>query len=197
VIALPDGVERWVDFAIPDSSPAVRLARLDVDGESGSSLSLVEFPPGWSRPGLGHYVCGEEFVVLAGELHISGKAFGPSDCAWLPPGAPRWSSRTEAGALALAWFSGRPDWREGAGADRTGDVTQVTLCGAAVPAGGLVLRDDDRRGRTTLYEMAPSHVEQPAHAFWLSPRLWGRFEAGARLPEVPGHVLVRYLPVEG
>lgn len=107
-----DEVEEWFEIAIPGAAPPVRLSRLRA-GSGGASVSLVRFPPGWSRPVPGHYTAAEEFVVLEGSIEV-GERFEPGDYAYLPPRTLRAPSASEDGALVLAWFSAAPVWRDGA-----------------------------------------------------------------------------------
>lgn len=93
-----------VEFVMPGSTAPVRLARLS------RTVSLVRFPPGWTRPERGHYLAGEEFVVLEGELRVSGVTYPAGSSGSLPAGAPRWDSASPTGALALAVFDGPPTW---------------------------------------------------------------------------------------
>jgi hypothetical protein len=106
-----DEVIDWLELAIPDSAPAVRLSRLHA-GADGATVSLVRFPAGWSRPATGHYTAAEEFLVLEGSI-VVGDRFSPGDYAFLPPRTVRAESSSEGGALVLAWFSGPPEWRAG------------------------------------------------------------------------------------
>ncbi|MEO7132110.1 MAG: hypothetical protein ABIZ07_12115 [Dermatophilaceae bacterium] len=108
-------VTEWASVPIPGSEPPVRLHRLHVDPVSKASLSLVDFPAGWRRPGTGHYLCAEEFVVLGGQLTVSGVVHGIGDHVYLPAQFPRVDSGTEQGCRALAWFSAPPAWRTGEG----------------------------------------------------------------------------------
>lgn len=100
----------WRAFAIPQSTPAVAMAVLNPGRQGGPSLALVRFPAGWGRPGSGHYTCAEEFVVLEGELEVSGDVFGAGDRGWFPAGRGRTASRARQDTLALAWFSGPARW---------------------------------------------------------------------------------------
>lgn len=103
----------WMDFQIPDGSAPVRLHRLHLDRASNASVSLVEFPVGWSRAASGSYAVAEEFVLLAGALEMNGQRHEPGDWAFVPAGARRADTRAAAGALALAWFGGVPTWQPG------------------------------------------------------------------------------------
>ena len=88
------------------------MARLHEEA-GGAFWTLVRFPPGWTRPASGHYLCDEEFWVLEGELEMSGATYGPDQGAVIPGGAPRSDSRTPRGALALARFGGPATWVRG------------------------------------------------------------------------------------
>lgn len=185
----------WKAFTIPGSNEPVGLLRLEVDPADGSSTSLVRFPPGWLRPGPGHYACGEEFVVLDGALTVSGVAYERGDRGWIAPGVTRRASVSGGGALALAWFSGVPAWTEGEGAapaDPSGG--RVPLLSVPVPEAGLPLRTGgDREAR--LYERAPARFGSPVRVLWPAgadgPR-WAAFGPGEPLPAGrPGRILVR------
>ncbi|MFI6603393.1 hypothetical protein ACIBHX_44765 [Nonomuraea sp. NPDC050536] len=76
------------DVLLPGSDRPVRLSRLD------EATSLVRFPTGWRRTRPGHYLAGEELLVLAGSLEISGITYTPGDHAWLPSGTLQHSSTT-------------------------------------------------------------------------------------------------------
>lgn len=112
-----DDVTDWIDVAIPGAEPPVRLSRLHA-GADGASVSLVRFPPGWSRPVVGHYAAAEEFVVLHGSIVVGGR-FGEGDYAYLPPRTLRAESSSETGALVLAWFSAEPVWHRGRPTERS------------------------------------------------------------------------------
>lgn len=103
-------IPREHDFVMPGSTAPVRLVRV------AREVTLVRFPPGWSRPERGHYLAGEQFTVLEGSLLVSGNVYKKGDWAWLPAGTTRWDCATEEGALALAVFDGPPTWVTGDGA---------------------------------------------------------------------------------
>lgn len=190
---LPDlaGPDGWLDTTIPGSTPPVSLLRLHLDDATKASVSLVRFPVGWSRPGVGHYTVGEEFVVLRGGLVVSGVTHRPGDVVYLPAGTARHDSSSAAGALALAWFSGPPSWHvepddcevlpgERSGAARAGQVraphpavlghTSVveTLAGEAIPV------DRDVLALTTYdWTFIPAGLPAPSLPGPLLSRAWG------------------------
>lgn len=106
-------VDTWIDITIPGADRSAAMHVLHSDPDTGASVSMVRFPPGWSRPEAGHYTPAEEFVILDGSLRIGG-AYSPGDYVYLPPRTVREPSFTEHGALVVAWFSGRPRWVDGA-----------------------------------------------------------------------------------
>lgn len=181
---LADGLA-WRPFTIPGSGPPVELVRLEVDRADGSSSSMVRFPAGWSRPAAGHYVCGEEFVVLDGELTVSGVVYGPGDRGWIPAGGTRAGSRTATGVLALAWFDGIPTWVEGEGDAASGERTPLLT--VPVPDGGLRLRADE----AWLYERVPASFAPAARVLWLDEPRWAAFGPGEPIPSGrPGRTFV-------
>ncbi len=117
-----DGSE-FVAFDMPGSTPAVAMQRLEA-GE-GWSRSVVEFPPGFSRPGAGWYAADEEFFLLSGDLVVSGISYGPGDYAYLPAGYVRSATSSQDGALAIAWFSAPPAWTDSDGPGSTYDESRV------------------------------------------------------------------------
>lgn len=106
-----DDLTTWIEVTIPASEPPVRLTRLHVGVDKGT-VSLVRFPPGWSRPETGHYTAAEEFVVLGGSIFV-GDRLDAGDYAYLPPRTVRAESSSSTGALVLAWFSSVPEWHAG------------------------------------------------------------------------------------
>ncbi|MBA2890359.1 hypothetical protein [Nonomuraea soli] len=162
-------------FLIPGSTTPVGLAEL------GGGAMLVRFPPGWSRPEKGHYLAGEEFVLLDGELHVSGRRYRPGDYAWLPARTPRAASATPDGALAVAWFDAPPRWVAGEGEPPAEGCLHVRLAEADVPPGGLAL------GRATrLLDHPPA---QPAQTLTVGDWRWSPRDTG---PPEGGRTLVRH-----
>ncbi|WP_329519458.1 cupin domain-containing protein [Spirillospora sp. NBC_01491] len=185
----------WVPFTIPGSDPAVGMVRLEVDPADGSSTSLVRFPPGWTRPVAGHYACDEEFVVLEGELIVSGTAYRPGDRALIPRGTVRIDSNSRSGALALAWFAGIPRWVEGPADYVPAPSERTPLRSVRIPAGGLPLRTGTA-SETRLYATAPTTFGRTAapapaaRALWLDGPHWTASAPGEPLPDRPGRVFL-------
>ena len=72
----------------------------------------------------GHYAAAEEFLVIEGELLMSKVRYRQGDYVVVPPGCLRTDTGTEPGALALARFSGPPEWSQGQ-SDPAGEVSRV------------------------------------------------------------------------
>lgn len=170
----------WRSQTIPGSSPDVALARLHVDATSKATVSVVRFPPAWSRPGTGHYGCAELFVVLEGILEVSGVSYVEGEYGYLPAGTARTDSRSRGGCLAVAWFSGPPAWSRG----------EAALPPAEVPGHGPVaeLASAGARGRNR----APiGPVDVPTEILWVESGQWCLLPAGGVAPLRSGPVLVR------
>lgn len=103
-------------IVIGTAATAVSIKRLSVDADNGASSNLIEFPAGWHRLDHGHYQVDEELYVLSGDLSISGVRYTEHTYAFLPVGYTRFDSRSDGGAVVLAFFSGRPAWVDGDGA---------------------------------------------------------------------------------
>lgn len=108
---LLDRPEGWRTQSIPGATTPVRLWRLRLDRATSATVSVVQFPAGWRRPGVGSYSVAEEFVLLSGGLDMNGRHFAAGDWVFVPPGAERTETFSARGAIAVAWFGGVPDWR--------------------------------------------------------------------------------------
>ena len=139
-------VDSWLEVTIPASDRPVDLHRLHADPESQASVSLVRFPPGWSRPGAGHYTAAEEFLVVEGSITV-GDDYVAGDYAFIPPRTLRSDSRSAEGALVLAWFSALPTWVPGAaevppsGPQAAGRPRGVMRAASAEVPGGYAVLD--------------------------------------------------------
>src|SRR5688500_13846531 len=97
---------------MPGASGPVEVARLP-PGADGAFRAYVRFPPGWSRPGPGHYAVAEEVQVLEGDLHMNGQSWHAGDRFSIAAARTRRDTRSEGGCLALACFAGDPRWIPG------------------------------------------------------------------------------------
>jgi ChrR-like protein with cupin domain len=201
VVDLRGGGLRWRRMTIPGSTPDVELVRLHVDAATRASVSLVRFPPGWQRPGAGHYPCAELFVVLDGALDVTGVRYAAGEYGYLPAGLVRADSRSVAGCLAVGWFSAPPDWFPGEPAAPATEPAGHGRLGEGSPAA-----EPTRRGR--LGEGSPAAggagygvdttpagpVAVPTELLWAGSGRWCLLSSGATPPRLPGPVLVRPWP---
>ncbi|WP_110241583.1 hypothetical protein [Nocardioides gilvus] len=67
---------------------------------------LARFPAGFVRDVAGGYHAAETFLVIDGQLTLEGHDVARGDLTHVPAEQLREDMRTEAGCLALAWFSG-------------------------------------------------------------------------------------------
>ena len=102
-------VTEWMNVPIPGSNINVDMHRLD-STESGAASLLVRFPAGWRRDEVGHYLCDEEFIVIKGQLNLSGHVYGPGDYGFVPALGQRFASSVDGQTWAVAWFNARPKW---------------------------------------------------------------------------------------
>lgn len=163
------------DVRIPGSNLPVRQVTLH--GEA----TLVRYPPGWARPQHGHYLAGEEFVVLAGELHVSGVTYLPGHHAWVPAGALRHGSAAPGGALVLTCFAGPATWVPSELDEPDGPSLRTPLATAVIPPGGLRLT-----ARSMLCDQ-PARLVHEAELVTVGSWTWRRSDL---MPE--GRVLVRW-----
>lgn len=108
----------WQDFhlsevGVPEGNARVHLARPRSSLPGVEPGMLVRFPRGWARPGMGYYQADEEFLVVEGDLTVSGVTYRSGSYGWLPAGYPRYGSASDGGALAIARFCGPPRWISG------------------------------------------------------------------------------------
>ncbi|WP_327084916.1 hypothetical protein OIE66_21360 [Nonomuraea sp. NBC_01738] len=150
------------DFRIPGANLPVRLSPLT------RSSRLVRFPPGWARPEVGHYLAGEEFVVLEGELLVSGVTYRAGHHAWLPAGTMRHDSRAPRGALALACFDAEPTWVPSELDEPDGPSLRTPLAGVVIPEGGLRLTP-----HSLLFDR-PAPLDRPAELVTVGTWTWQR-----------------------
>ncbi|WP_433444138.1 hypothetical protein [Nonomuraea sp. CA-141351] len=163
------------DFLIPGSNLPVRQAPLE------GSAWLVRFPPGWARTERGHYLAGEEFVLLEGELCVSGITYRAGHHGWLPAGALRHSSAAPGGALAFTSFDGEDTWVRSDLDEPDGPTLRTPLETVVIPEGGLPLTPHSALLDT------PVALDRPAEMITVPTWTW---ERSTLIPE--GRVLVRW-----
>jgi hypothetical protein len=183
----------WSTLTIPHAWPPVRLIRLRYDRRTRASVALVEFPPRWSRPACGHYLVGEEFVVLRGRLRVGRERYAAHDWAWLPPSLTRGASAAPEGALALAWFSGAVIWRAGPGVAEPREAVRATLSAPAARLGPLRAPMAGVPGDSALWA-GPVPVGRCAERemVWPASWQWAWVSDREEPPRLAGPVLVRW-----
>ncbi len=106
ILFLQSQVLPW-HAALEDERPNVSCKVLSEDADSGASTRIVRYPAGYDSPER-RISADEEWFVLDGELTFDDERYGYHDYAFLPAGLPRRRLRSEAGAVVLTMFSGRP-----------------------------------------------------------------------------------------
>ena len=174
----------WRSMTIPDSNLDVELTRLHLDPRTRANVALVRFPAGWARPGVGHYDCAEQFVVLDGGLEVSGVRFGEGEFGYLPARTVRAASGVApGGCLAVAWFSGPPRWSVGPPASPP--VEEVLHGRVGHPPG------DVGGGACGLDGTPTGPVDSITELLWPELGGWCVLPAGALSPRLPGPVVLR------
>ena len=124
----------WQEISLAGGRPPVRRIVLHAEGGGGASVQAVEFPPDWARPDAGCFDADEEIVVVRGDLVVSGVEMRAGHHAFVPRGATRVDSRSGSeGCLAVAWFSGPPQWRPVIGSAGIDDIRCDSLQRWCVP----------------------------------------------------------------
>jgi hypothetical protein len=183
VVDLSTATLAWRELTMPGSTPPVRTAQL-CSSPTGASTFAVRFPAGWRRPGTGHYLVAEQFVVLDGTLEVSGVRYAAGDAGHLPAAADRTDSGSDHGCLAVAWFEGPPRWiaAAGAGAVAGGGHAIVADVLAGTELGG---------GATVVADPATLVPHAPAELLWVAARTWCVVLPGEPVPPLPGPAVVR------
>jgi hypothetical protein len=90
-------------------APGVAFRVLSRDDETGAVSALVRYPADYVHEVNGALGVDEELLVLKGALEIDGMTRGIYDYAFISAGARRSLMRSERGAVALAFYSGKPE----------------------------------------------------------------------------------------
>lgn len=178
-----------IDIRIPDSTDTVKMNRIHV-WDDGASLAAVTFPPGWSRPIVGSYLCAEEFFVFDGELQMSGETFLPNDHVWVPPQSLRIASYSPHGAVTMAWFYGKPVWARQE--KNEGTVSQIKTHIDAGTSGEIRRNNADNVSGQTLKPPAGEFAsDQDFEVIDIVKRTWNLYSAGIKI-KLSGQELVRF-----
>ncbi|WP_235735454.1 hypothetical protein [Nocardioides alcanivorans] len=176
----------WGEHAIAGADQPAGIVMLHADARRGTRSVMVRFPDGWRRDSTGNQPAGEEMVLLAGSLTMSGHACAVGQVLVVAPRATRSATVTGDGTLAVVWFSGPGGgWADGE-ADDAGEVRVLTADAALdrgpVPGlvGNLVGRDD----------VAGARFDGDVEVLWLEARRWAFVPVGSAVPTIPGFALV-------
>jgi hypothetical protein len=178
----------WRSITIPGSAPKVGLVRLHADTRTSASVSLVRFPAGWDRPGVGHYQCAELFVVLDGSIEVSGVHYAEGYYGYLPARASRIDSRSREGCLAVGWFSAVPAWSADpplVPPDEAPRRGRLGAPGQPLDIGGGACRCD---------RVPAGPVAVTTELLWPGSGKWCLVPSGALPPALPGTALLRRWP---
>lgn len=177
-----------IDIRIPDSTDTVKMNRIHI-WDNGASLAAVTFPPGWSRPIVGGYLCAEEFFLFEGELQMSGETFLPNDHVWVPPQSLRIGSFSPGGAVTMAWFYGKPVWVR-----QEKDEGTVSQIKTHIDAGtsGEIRKSNANNipGRTLKPPAGEFTSAQEFEVIDIVKSTWDLYEAGSKI-KLLGQELVR------
>ena len=177
-----------IEIRIPDSTDMVKMHRIHV-WENGASLATVTFPPGWSRPIVGSYLCAEEFFIFEGELRMSGETFLPNDHTWVPPQSLRVDTYSPQGAITMAWFYGKPVWVRQEKDE--GEATQIkTHVDAHTNVDVRKNNADSVPGRTLMPPAGEFTSTQEFEVIDVVKRTWDLYAAGEKVT-LSGQELVR------
>ncbi|MBM3502907.1 MAG: DUF4437 domain-containing protein [Alphaproteobacteria bacterium] len=99
---------RWKDLVAGHPRAGARAKTLSADSKTGACSLLIEYPAGWQRRGPQMLACDEEFLVVAGDLVVNGRAFGPRAYGYFPAGLARRGMASQTGAIVLTFFEAEP-----------------------------------------------------------------------------------------
>ena len=168
-----------VEVPIPDSTASVKMHRLHT-WDDGTSVMIVNFPVGWSRPIDGSYECAEEFFVFEGELHMSGDVIVAGDHTWVPPQSLRIGAYTPNGAVAIAWFYGAPKWNRRESDE--GSVTQIKTHIDANAFGDIrPIGANGVAGQTVKYPASSYIAPSQCEVIDIASRSWTLYESGSEV----------------
>ncbi len=177
-----------IEIRIPDATDMVKMHRIHV-WDNGASLATVTFPPGWSRPIVGSYLCAEEFFILEGALHMSGDTFSSNDHTWVPPQSLRIDTYSPQGAVTMAWFYGKPVWVRQEKGD--GVASQIKTHIGAETSGEVRKENADKiLGRTMKPVAGEFTSDQEFEVIDIVRRTWELFAPGTTV-KLSGQELVR------
>lgn len=183
-----NGELTWLEHNIAGSEKPARMVMLHASAERNTRTVLVEFPPGWDRDAVGYQPAGEEMVVLAGSLSMSGVTVPAGSYLLVEPRAARAATSTTDGTRAVVWFSGPGGgWTEGA-ADDAGSIRS-----APVTAGLSRMPSDRMPGSLTVHEdLSEQTFPTDVDVLWTDRGRWAHIPSGDLVPALTGTAVVRH-----
>lgn len=179
----------WFEAAIAGADLKARMSMLNSDEARGVRTVLVAFPDGWRRDAVGTQPAGEEMVTLTGALTVSGVTARPGQLLVITPRALRADTSTLDGTRAVVWFTGAAGgWVDGEDLVQ-GTSTLIDLAPGFVrePAEGL-------HGRIELRDdVAGAVLDQDVEVVWFESQTYAVVPAGEPVPQGEGRALVRFL----
>ena len=178
----------WTEHTISGSDKPARMVMLHASAERNTRTVLVEFPPSWTRDAVGHQPAGEEMVILAGALSISGTTAPQNSYLLVEPRATRSATSVEDGTRALVWFSGPGGgWTDGA-SDDAGAIST-----APVDVGLSRGPSERMPGSVSVYEdLSEQTFPTDVDVLWTDHRQWSYVPSGDLVPALTGTAVVRH-----
>ncbi len=146
----------WLPDDLSGTRPGVATKVLSHDDETGAASLLVRYPARWRQDVGGALAVDEEFLVLGGALMIGEQVYGEKAYAHLPAGYARGAMMSEAGAVVLTFFSGRPVGTAGMGFDPSRLVEHLDAFSVSY-TGKFHPEFPPGAGRKVLYEDPVTH----------------------------------------
>jgi len=164
----------WRRIGEGAARPDAEYKFLSRDETSGACSALIRYPAGWSKAGIEHIKCDEEFYILSGELTINDISYSFDNYGFLPAGFPRKEMTSRGGAVVLTFFNSEPtiylgktDWDESrlvAHLDVLHMPWDMTLNDPKLAHLGISRKDlrlDSKTGERTFLSMILPHSEPP------------------------------------
>ena len=152
----------WQTGVLPGPLETVDCKVLSMDGETGACSLIVRYPKGWAQDQAVHLEGAHEFLVLDGALDIAGQHYPFDSYAYLPSGYTHEHWSAPDGAVALTFFSHRPNVIDGTGNMTDEAVPYLYLHDMEWSTEGIdpdldflriahkMLRHDEEKGDTTM-----------------------------------------------
>lgn len=183
-----NGELTWLEHNIAGADKPARMVMLHASAERNTRTVLVEFPPAWTRDAVGHQPAGEEMVILAGALSISGQTAPKGAYLLVEPRATRSATSVEDGTRALIWFSGAGGgWTDGP-ADDAGPIST-----APVTTGLSRMPSERMSGSVSVHEdLSEQTFPTDVDVLWLDHARWAHVSSGDVVPALTGTAVVRH-----